>query len=241
VAIAQKLGCWVTRIEDHGDRVYTIDLASERRFPSFKPGQFLHLALDAYDPADYWPESRVFSIASSPRQRDRLRLTYSVRGSFTARMERELKEEKRVWVKLPYGDFVIQNSGDVVLLAGGTGITAFVAYLSELSSDSTRKVYLAYGARKPELLIYRRLVDDCAASANQFKHWYFVEEAHGDLLPGGPEMKGKISLEKIWMDIDNPLASLFYLSGPPGMIRTLSTNLENRGIDKETILIDAWE
>ena len=32
----------------------------------FKPGQFLHLALDAFEPGGFWPESRVFSIASAP-------------------------------------------------------------------------------------------------------------------------------------------------------------------------------
>ena len=49
-----------------------------RRCPLFKPGQFLHLAIDPYDGAGFWPESRVFSIASSPRDRDRL--THHLRG-----------------------------------------------------------------------------------------------------------------------------------------------------------------
>lgn len=91
MTVVQKLRCEVQRLVHHGDHVYTIDLASHKLFPLFEPGQFLHLALDDYDPSGYWPESRVFSIASPTDQRERLSLTYSVRGRFTARMENELR------------------------------------------------------------------------------------------------------------------------------------------------------
>ena len=117
MAVAQKLACQVERIIHHGGHVYTVDLGPERPAPRFRPGQFLHLALDAYDPSGFWPESRVFSIASSPMQRDRLRITYSVQGRFTARMEKELAEGQWVWIKLPYGEFVVEDTRDVVLFA----------------------------------------------------------------------------------------------------------------------------
>jgi len=65
MATPQKLRCRIQKITDHGDHVYTADLSPERPLPRFKPGQFLHLTLDDYDPSGFWPESRVFSIASS--------------------------------------------------------------------------------------------------------------------------------------------------------------------------------
>jgi ferredoxin-NADP reductase len=241
MAVAQKLCCKVLRIADHGEHVYSIDLVPDKLFPVFKPGQFLHLALDTYDPAGFWPESRVFSIASPPHQRDRLSITYSVRGSFTARMEEELTEGKTVWVKMPYGDFVIQSRADVVLLAGGTGITAFTAFLSGLSINSTQKVYLAYGARTVDLLIYRKLIDQCANEARHLRQWYFAEEGQVDPSLTGPEIKGKLSFHKIWEQIHNPIASTFYLSGPPEMLKTLSYDLKDRGVDKDAIRVDAWE
>jgi ferredoxin-NADP reductase len=240
MAIVQKLCCKVHRIVDHGEHVYTIDLVSGKLFPVFKPGQFLHLALDTYDPADFWPESRVFSIASPTHQRDRLSITYSVRGRFTARMEEELMEGNTVWIKMPYGEFTIQATGDVVLLAGGTGITAFTAFLSGLSADSTQKVYLAYGARTADLLIYRNPIGQCAQEARYLRRWYFVEEGHFDLSLTG-SILGKLSIREIWGQIDDPFASTFYLSGPPEMIKTLSYDLKDRGIDKDAIRVDAWE
>src|SRR4029077_3859539 len=123
VAVVRKIPCVVRGITDHGERVYTVELEPSMPAPAFKPGQFLHLAIDRYDGAGFWPESRVFSIASSPRNRDRLTITYAVKGAFTTRMERELVPGARVWVKLPYGEFVVDASSDAVLFAGGTGVT----------------------------------------------------------------------------------------------------------------------
>jgi len=129
MAVVRKIRCKVERVTDHGEHVYTVELAPSALVPRFKPGQFLHLALDAYEPGGFWPESRVFSIASSPRDRDRLVITYAVKGAFTARMERELAPGVNVWVKLPYGEFVVDPSRDAVLFAGGPGVTAFTAFL----------------------------------------------------------------------------------------------------------------
>ena len=107
MAVVRKIPCMVRAVTDHGERVYTVELEPSTAVPRFKPGQFLHLALDAYEPGGFWPESRVFSIASSPAHRDRLAITYAVKGAFTTRMERELAPGGRVWVKLPYGEFVV--------------------------------------------------------------------------------------------------------------------------------------
>jgi ferredoxin-NADP reductase len=69
-------------------------------------------------------------------------------------MEQELRAGSAVWIKPPYGEFVIDDSRDVVLMAGGTSISAFTAFLEGLKPDHLRKVLLVYGACKPELMIY---------------------------------------------------------------------------------------
>jgi ferredoxin-NADP reductase len=139
MTVAQKLRCQVARIVDHGEQVYTVELRPERPAPRFRPGQILHLALDEYDPSSFWPESRVFSIANAPAQRDLLRISYSVRGRFTARMAAELVEGGQVWIKLPYGEFVVHDTRDVALFAGGTGVTAFTAFISAFGEPVLRR------------------------------------------------------------------------------------------------------
>lgn len=241
MAVAQKLACEVERIVPHGGRVYTLTLRPERQAPRFRAGQFLHLALDRYDPSGFWPDSRVFSIASSPTERSRLQITYAVHGAFTDRMERELAEGREVWIKMPYGDFVIPDGSAAVLLAGGTGVTAFTAFLETLTPASP-PVTLAYGARAESLLIYRELVERCAAKTPTLDVSYFVEAGGGATgTATRAPIAGRVSVEAIWPRIFCPSASSYYISGPPAMLRGLTAELGTRGIRPEAIHVDAWE
>ena len=72
MAVVRRIPCVVDALEDHGERVYTVLLRPGVPVPRFNPGQFLHLALDPYEPGGFWPESRVFSIASPPAVRELL-------------------------------------------------------------------------------------------------------------------------------------------------------------------------
>jgi ferredoxin-NADP reductase len=245
MAVAQKMRCRVERIVHNGERVYTVDLKPERLLPRFRPGQFLHLALDDYDPSGFWPESRVFSMASPPGERDRLRIAYSVKGRFTTRMESELQEGRSVWIKLPYGEFFIGGSQDVVLFAGGTGITAFTAYLDSLRPDMEHSITLFYGARYPHLLIYQDTIERCACEIPKFQVSYFIEADAGGQRSqqdrATPHRQGRLSASAVWPELPNPPESVFYLSGPPSMLKALSRELRDLGIGEERIKIDAWE
>ena len=235
--MAQKLKCVIEQIVDHGERVYTLALRPERPAPRFRAGHFLHLALDPYDPTGFWPESRVFSIASPPAQRDLVRITYAVHGRFTARMESELAEGKEIWIKMPYGDFIIERGPEVVLFAGGTGVTAFTAFLEDLAPGSAPAVTLAYGARTRELLIYRDIVERCVARVPSLQVSYFVEQE----LPALGTKPGRVSVEAVWPLLQRPLDASYYISGPPAMLRGIARDLRAREISPEAIHIDAWE
>jgi ferredoxin-NADP reductase len=243
VAVAQKLACTVERIVNHGERVYTVVLRPERPAPRFRAGQFLHLALDPYEATSFWPESRAFSIATSPTERDRLHITYSVRGRFTARMESDLAEGGDVWVKMPFGEFVIDGGTDVVLFAGGTGISAFTAFLEQLPANASPSVTLAYGARTADLLIYRDVVERCARRVGSLRPVYFVEEpAVDDARQSAFDVRrGRISVAAVWPQLVAPFASAYYISGPPPMLQAVAANLQAQHIPPEAIHIDAWE
>ena len=235
----QKLRCQVKNVVAHGERVYTLELVPDVfPVPRFKPGQFFHLALDPYDPTGFWPDSRVFSIASSPREREKIQFTYSVRGRYTARMEQEIVAGRQVWVKMPYGEFFVDVSHPVVLFAGGTGITAFTAFLHDLVDSPPHPVTVFYGARQKDLLVYRPLVDRCIQNLTGFQAFYFLEHLE-QTAPN--ELPGQISIASIWQHVPDPTNSNFYLSGPPPMLKALSTQLRDLGVMGQSIHIDAWE
>jgi ferredoxin-NADP reductase len=230
VTVVRKIPCVVSAVTDHGERVHTVELRPPEAVPRFKPGQFLHLALDACEPGGFWPESRVFSIASSPRERDRLSITYAVKGAFTARMERELAPGGSVWVKLPYGEFVVDPGTDAVLFAGGTGVTAFTAFLQSLQPDQAARVLLFYGARKPNLFVYGPLAKACARAVPSLSYSLVCEET-----------AGRLQVDSAWPAIVTLSDPVFYLSGPPQMLSTLTAQLRGRGVAPDDIRTDAWE
>ena len=237
--VTQKLSCVVERVVAHGERVYTLALRPERPAPRFRAGQFLHLALDAYDPTGFWPESRVFSIASPPAERECLRITYAVHGRFTTRMEHDLVEGREVWIKMPYGDFVVDGRADVALFAGGTGITAFTAFLEGLIPAGEQPVTLAYGARAGSLLIYRDIVERCAERLPLLEVLYFVEHGGEDDPPAA--CSGRVTVDAVWARLRRPLETTYYIAGPPAMLNGIGRDLRSRNISPEAIHIDAWE
>jgi ferredoxin-NADP reductase len=230
VAVVRKIPCVVRAVTDHGERVYTVELEPSIAVPRFKPGQFLHLALDASEPGGFWPESRVFSIASSPGDRHRLAITYAVKGAFTGRMERELGVGVAVWAKLPYGEFVVDSARDAVLFAGGTGVTAFTAFLQSLEAERVPRVLLFYGARKPNLFVYRSLMETCARDVPSLTCSLVCEETDG-----------RLQVDAAWPAIATLHDPVFYLSGPPQMLAALTAQILVRGVSLADIRTDAWE
>jgi ferredoxin-NADP reductase len=248
MSMPRKLRCTVQAILDHGEHVYTVDLTPSSPVPPFRPGQFLHLTVDEYDPSGFWPESRVFSIASSPRDRGRLRLCYAVKGRYTTRMEQRLRVGGEVWIKLPYGEFVIDPATAAVLLAGGTGISAFTAFLQALTTENQQRVCLIYGARAPELLLYRDCILDQSARVPHLEVVFFTEAAEPAFslamaaLPKAPLcLPGRIDLDKVWPRLHQPTQQVFYLSGPPIMLGALGDGLVRRGVPPAQIRTDAWQ
>jgi ferredoxin-NADP reductase len=230
VAVVRKIPCVVRAVTDHGEHVYTVELEPSMPVPQFKPGQFLHLALDRYEPGGFWPESRVFSIASSPDDRDRLSITYAVKGAFTTRMERELAPGCSAWVKLPYGEFVVDPGRDAVLFAGGTGITAFTAFLQSLTPEHARRVLLFYGARTPDLFVYGSLAQACARRVRSITCRLVCEETDG-----------RLDVDAAWPAIEQLAEPVLYVSGPPLMLVALTAQLRGRGVLPAAIRTDAWE
>jgi len=244
----RKIACTVAEIVNHGQQVYSVDLRPSMQVPHFKPGQFLHLTVDEYDPSGFWPESRVFSIASSPTERNRVRICYAVKGRYTRKMEEYLQPGKTVWVKLPYGDFVIDASEPVFLIAGGTGISAFSAFLASLSARQQHKVTLVYGARTSDLLLDRPFLNAQTETCPNFRIVYFSEgpfdqETPESMRPMAPiwHRGGKIDIGAILALFPDAMPACFYLSGPPTMLNHLTERLKSLGVPDERIRRDAWD
>lgn len=238
MATPSKIPATVESIIAHGEGTYSLLLQPQRRVPRYLPGQFLHLALDPYDPSHHWPDSRVFSIAS-PYGAAPLRVLYSVVGRFTRRMEQELRPGQTVWLKLPYGEFCITTECEAVLVAGGTGVSAFTAFLGALPHQpAPHGVTLLYGARRPELLVYRPLLDEWQHATANLRVLYFAEDG---AVPHGVQ-RGRLSCDAVYAAARDPHSARFYFSGPPAMLAAFTRDMHDiYNIDPARLIIDAWE
>lgn len=238
-----KVAGSISEIIEHAADLRSFVITPERRIPAFLPGQFLHLALDAYEPGSHWPESRVFSIASSPAERQAVKITISRQGVFTSRMFAELRKGSKVWLKLPYGAFCpnADAPGRMVMFAGGSGITPFVSFLEwAATAQQTASVDLHYGARSPELLIYRATIERCQSRGlRDLRARYYVERANPQSQdPAITE--GKLSVDPVWNELEDPRSCRFYLSGPRAMIDVFRARLHELGASPEAVLSDDW-
>ena len=238
----------VESVKAHDQGVYTVTIISEKRVPRFRPGQFLHLTLDDYDPqGGFWPESRVFSIASAPSN-EHVEVVYSVKGRYTTRMSKEIERGKRVWLKLPYGDFSLETSAapgqGIVLVAGGTGISPYISYLRSaqtIGAANERRIHLIYGIRKLEHLLYPEILSGCCAAVKAFSMDLFVENGSGEVLQRVNQCKGMITLDHVLVQGKMMAEPAYFLSGPPVMIQTFKNGLAAAGISANNIKIDEWE
>lgn len=208
------------------DDLYTITFSTINRFKYF-PGQFLHLALDEYDGIGQWPESRCFSMQSSPED-EFIKITFSVKGAFTSKMASCLTKGREVWLKLPFGDIFQRGHtfNNCVFIAGGTGITPFLSLFNsfEFRKYINPKIYLGFRSREQNLYTdeLKRIQNDSV----QIKYYYQSKD-------------GIIDINKIYDECSNQ--STYFISGPTVMIKSFRSFLIDAGLKYVQVNTDDWE
>lgn len=238
----------VVDVTHHGNRVYSVRMEPYSKIPRIRPGQFLHLTVDDFDPTGgFWPESRVFSIASAPGA-PVLEIIYSVKGRYTEKMETVLAVGREIWLKLPYGSFIIDSENNegssVVLIAGGTGISPFLPFLEQLRPENSvqKNVRLYYGVRNETLIMARPLLEFCSSNGLLEANLFIEDDGPKSSNQQGISLRrGRLDIEYIHSECVNLPQPTYYISGPPVMIDVFKESLAAYGVDQKRIKIDEWE
>ncbi len=231
MAIVQKHRARVREVRRILPDVLSAAFESLDRPFRFRPGQFLHLALDPYDPTRPWPESRCFSIQSAPAVGSRvLRIAVAVKGAFTQRLASELLPEREVWLKLPYGDLFRPSDAErpCVFIAGGTGLTPFLSLFLADEFRRYARASLYLGVRSPAYHVFAPELEEAVHSNPAFAVEVFSEDTQG-LIP----------VDRI--ATTHGQGTVYFLSGPPAMIRAFRNRLRSAGVPAEDVRSDDWE
>lgn len=113
----------------------------EPRWPGHRAGQFVFLTL--HDREGQHP----FTIASAPRADGCLTFVIKALGDYTRHLAARLTPGQTVSVEGPYGCFDFRGERPQIWIAGGVGITPFLAGLEALGETPHPPVSLHYASR----------------------------------------------------------------------------------------------
>lgn len=145
-----------------GNAILEIDVRLETAWPGHRAGQFAFVDLGGAEGA------HPFTIASAWRRDGRLTFSVKGLGDYTRRLPDQLFVGQAVTIEGPYGRFDFRDApGRQVWIAGGVGITPFIARLQALAdegegSSEARAVDLIYSTSAPDEVFIdaiRRLAD----------------------------------------------------------------------------------
>lgn len=133
----------ISQIERTGDAI-AVTMMPDKRAVSYRPGQFAFVSFDTPG----LQESHPYTISKAPDETGSLRFTIKPMGDHTSRLARQLKAGAGARVQGAYGHFGnAGRRGTRIWIAGGIGITPFVALSQDLankSEDLAAPVHLFY-------------------------------------------------------------------------------------------------
>lgn len=137
----------------------------------------------------------------------------------------------------PAGDFVLEpESGPVVLLSGGVGLTPMVSMLEAIVQQAApRPTWYVHGAQNGRVHAMAGRIRELQASNEEIKAVCFYAEPDPDDVRGEDyDQDGFITVN--WLKAHTPFDdAVFYLCGPKPFLRALVPQLAVAGVDATRI------
>lgn len=246
LCVGNVLGLLITRrdrmtatlkwVEEGANNVLDLVFEPDRKL-KFRPGQYLEWTLDLRD-SDQRGNRRHFTIASAPEEGNlRIGVRISPEPSAFKRAMRLLKAGDRVQVGQLGGDFVLPFSKKrkLAFLAGGVGITPFRSMVNHMVlRGEARPAMLFYAANQMAEFAYRDIFAKAETTIG-LKTVYVVRS--DEALPEGVE-RGVIDEALLRRTLPDFRERLFYVSGPPPMVRAMRQTLRIMGVPRRRIRTD---
>lgn len=198
---------------------------------SFQAGQFIDLTLLDLLELDPNGPTRSLTLASAPSEA-RLMVATRVRDTAFKRTLARMPVHTIVKIEGPFGHLTLPENParPLVFLAGGIGITPFRSMLVEMArSRLSYRVVLFYSNRRPEDAPF---LDELQHLQQEIPGYSFVgimTQLDRAKSAWTAEI-GHLDYAMLSRHIEGLVAPLYYLAGPPGMVRGIRMMLLNAGI-----------
>jgi ferredoxin-NADP reductase len=202
----------------------------------FRPGQSIDLTLINPPESDSQGNSRAFSIASAPCEKDLLIAT-RIRDTAFKRTMQALPTGTSLKVDGPFGYFTLHRSPTraAVFLAGGIGITPFLSMVRQAAHDQlSQQLYLFYSNRRPEDAAFLEVLAQLTKTNSRFHFIPSMSEMEKSHREWTGET-GPIDQEMLNRYLPALLGPMYYVAGPPAMVAAMRQMLATAGVDEDDI------
>ncbi len=203
---------------------------------TFKAGQYLDMTLLAPSETDSEGNVRSFSIASAPHE-ETLMVATRMRDTAFKRVLRTMPFGTAVKIEGPSGDLILQKdvARTAVFLAGGIGITPFRSIVHWAAKEkSPNRIVLFYSNRRPEDAAFLAELQSLEKDNPKYKLIASMTEMEKSHRHWNGET-GLINQEMLTRHLKGAAAPIFYIAGPPAMVKGLHEALNKAGINGNDI------
>jgi predicted ferric reductase len=230
----------IVKVEKENDDTTSIYFSGPdmERFKDRKPGQFASIRI--FKDGE-WSAPHPFTLSGAPED-ETLRMTIKKSGEFTSAIP-DIQPGTPIQCSGPFGQFCkdIGLSKEIVMIAGGVGITPFLSVLRHFKETGADNEILLFWANKtPGDAFAAQELEDLTKSLKLHVVHVFSRVAPEDQQPApspGDGRPGMISNEygrlnqNIFLRHIKSLDASFYLCGPPPMQQAVLEELAQGGID----------
>lgn len=204
------------------------------RFPrppffDYKPGQFMFVKIRIEKEEIQKP----FSISSSPTEKGFIEFTKKLTDHIFSRALNSFKVGDWMGIDGPYGRFTFEGEYErIAMLSGGVGITplrSICRYCTDTQLDT--EIVLLYGNRTERDIVFKKEFEEMQRQNKKLKVVFTVDEASKDWNG----FTGLIDTEMIMKVIPDYDRRVFYICGPPGMVKAMEELLHSIGIPRANI------
>jgi ferredoxin-NADP reductase len=207
----------------------------------FIPGQFIDITLLNPPETDAEGNTRGFSIASAPYE-DFIMVATRLRDTAFKRVLRSVPLGMEVKIEGPFGNLKLHNdkSRAAVVLTGGIGITPFRSILLHAAKEKLpHRIFLFYANRRPEDASF---LDELQALEKENPNYKLIAcmtemEKSQRSWRGERGLIDRLLLEKYLKGLRSPV---YYITGPPAMVKAMHAMLSDAGVDDDNIRIEEF-
>jgi ferredoxin-NADP reductase len=209
---------------------------------TFKAGQFIDMTLLSPPQTDAEGNKRGFSIASAPGEAT-LMVASRMRDTAFKRVLQAVPLGTEVTIEGPFGNLTLHDNAarTAVILAGGIGITPFRSILVHAARHKLPHQIVVFSSnRRPEDAPF--LAELLALQAEN-PHYKLVatmtEMAKSHLAWDGE--RGMIDEGLLSRHLKDAVAPIYYVAGPPKMVRALHAMLNASGVKDDDLRTEEFE